>query len=465
MRFFKNFFDKLGFWFSKVFYKIKHFHQNFWSKHTLIKKLLFTFLLLIIYIIGTQITIPFVNIIQLNADNNFFTTLNIVSGGGLRQFSLMALGISPFITASLIMSLLQTRLFPPIYKMTQSGPHGRKKINIITRVLTLVVAIPQAILLSQSMASGDFPLISFSAEANNFIKFGFIPLILIGGSLFALFLSEEITNKGIGNGTSLIIFSGISLGLPSQFTNAFKALLGDGALFSGIIKTATYVAGYLLLLFIIAYFYQAERWIPIQQVGAGRSSGIKEMGKLPIKVNPAGIMPIIFAFMVLSFPVQISNLLPPESSSKAWIIKNLIFTAPIGLSLLVIITVIFTILMGIQQSKVDKISEDFVKSGTFIPGIRPGEDTESYLLGIVFRLSIFSSIYLAIIASMRFIMQIVFIKYGIPPAIAFGGTGLMILVSVSIETVNQIKARYKAQKMTNFSSNIKNSNNHEGLLW
>lgn len=240
----------------------------------------------------------------------------MVSGGGLKQFSLMALGISPFISASLIMSLLQTRLFPPILKLSQSGPQGRKKINVITRVLTLIISFPQAILLAKSLQAGQ--IIQFSTD-NNFVIYGFIPFILVGGSLIALFLGEEITAKGIGNGTSLIIFVGIAMGLPATFQMAFRHYVGDlnsPGLLNGIIKFITYLAGYLILIVVIIFFYLAERHIPIQQIGAGRSSQVKEMGKLPIKANPAGIMPIIFAFMALSFPNMIAGLLSDTNYGK-----------------------------------------------------------------------------------------------------------------------------------------------------
>ncbi|MBU4692623.1 preprotein translocase subunit SecY [Mycoplasma sp. CSL7491-lung] len=451
---------------------------SFWKTKELLKKGIFTLLFLVIFILGTSLTAPFIRIQNQNqlSENSFLNTLNLIGGGGLRQFSLFALGISPFINASLIMMILQSKIFPPIYKLSQSGPQGRRKINIITRLVTLIIAYPQAVFLVKSLSAqgtrGFIEIVGTNILSESTLIYFIIPIILTSASLVALFISEQITNKGIGNGTSLIIFTGIAARLPYQFKNAVEYYIGgngSSGVMTGIIDVVTYFSVYLLTILIIAIFYVAERHIPIQQVGAGRSRNRKEMGKLPIKVNPAGIMPIIFAMMVLSFPTMIANLLPETSIAKQWINTNLQFTQPVGFTLLVVIVWVFSLLMGIQQSKVDKIAEDFTKNSTFIPGLRPGEETQDYLIGTVFRLSVFSSIYLLILGSMQFVQ----IMAGIlPQSIAFGGTGLMILVSTSIETLDQLKARRKtmrlarAKRLSRDINDINDVNNvDEGLLW
>ena len=436
---------------NQFWLKVKKGWVNFWSTRDITKKFLYTLLLLTIYLIATVVKAPFVQIAKSEVLNNdtFFNTLNLVGGGGLKNFSLMALGISPFINASLIMSLLQTRAFPAVQKLGQSGPEGRRKLNVITRILTLLISYPQAILLTKSLnAGGSQRFISIYTTAglnSNVIVYFFLPMILIGGSLFALFLAEQITDKGIGNGTSLIIFVGIAFQLPNQFKGAYSYFVSDSAKFIGALKLLTYCFVYLLLIFVIALIYNAERHIPIQQIGAGRSKNIQEMGKLPIKLNPGGIMPIIFAVMVVSFPLMIARILPESNNAKYWMEHNLQFTDPIGLSSLIVITFFFSILMGIQQSRVDRIAEDFAKSSTFIPGIKPGEETEDYLVGIVIRLSIFSGFYLVILASFQYFM-ILAIK--LPAYISFGGTGMMILVTVSLETIQQFLARRKSVKLS-----------------
>ncbi|MFV8418959.1 preprotein translocase subunit SecY [Mycoplasma sp. 005V] len=463
-----------------LIFKIKNQWNNFWSNKELTKKVIFTSFLLIIYIMGTTITVPFVRLI--NADeignNSFLNTLNLIGGGGLRQFSLFALGISPFINASLIMMILQSKIFPPVHKLSQSGPQGRRKINVITRFLTLIISYPQAVFLLKTLtAGGRNSFIGFDLAGTGIsegtMAYFILPVLLTATSLFALFISEQITNKGVGNGTSLIIFTGIAARLPFQFKEAFIHYIGlePSKLSSslvGIVNFTTYIVVYLVIIMIIAIVYTAERHIPIQQIGAGRSKSKKEMGNLPIKLNPGGIMPIIFAMMVLSFPTMIANILPDTSASKQWINQNLQFTQPIGFTLLLVIIFAFSLVMGIQQSKVDKIAEDFAKNSTFIPGVRPGEETQDYLIAIVFRLSVFSSFYLLILGGMQFVE----IMAGIlPSVISFGGTGLMILVSVSLETVSQLQARRKTYRLAKAKrESMKNIENYEaksveGLLW
>ncbi|AMD81421.1 preprotein translocase subunit SecY [Mycoplasmopsis canis PG 14] len=447
--------QNLIFTLSKFGYKFSNNWKEFWSKREILKKGIYTSILLIIFVLGTTITAPFIKVANINQinDNSFLNTLNLIGGGGLRQFSLFALGISPFINASLIMMILQSKLVPPIYKMSQSGPQGRKKINVITRFVTLIIAYPQAVFLTRSLSSGNqrssfIQIVGTDAFSESTIVYFLVPMILTAASLFALFISEQITNKGIGNGTSLIIFTGIASRLPFQFQSAYIYYIGDlkgNSLTSSILSFIAYIFAYLLILLIIAIVYVAERHIPIQQVGAGRSKTKKEIGKLPIKLNPGGIMPIIFAMMVLSFPSMIANILPDTNAAKQWININLQFTAPLGFSLLVGIVFVFSLLMGIQQSKVDKVAEDFTKNSTYIPGVRPGEDTQDYLIAVVFRLSVFSAFYLVILASMQFVQ----IMTGIlPQSIAFGGTSLMILVSTALETVSQLQARRKSHKLS-----------------
>lgn len=447
----KSFFYNLNYNFSRFIFKLRNGWKNFWDRREITKKFIYTVFLLSIYVIGTTITVPFVKIKNSNLIDNdtFLNTLNLVGGGGLKNFSLMALGLGPSINASLIMSILQTRVFPPIHKLSQGGPQGRRKINIISRVLTLIIAFPQAILMSVSLSSTNLPfieIVSYGNISTGVISYFLLPMILIGCSLFALFLAEQITDKGLGNGNSLIIFIGIGLQLPGQFRGAFEYFIdinNANTIFTGSLKFITYLFAYLLVIFVIAFIFSSERHVPIQQVGAGRSKNLTEMGKLPIKVNPGGIMPIIFASMLLSFPAMIARI-NPKSRPSEWINTYMSFNHWFGLTLLIVVTFFFSILVGLQQSRVDKISEDFAKNSTFIPGIRPGEETEDYLIGIVFRLSIFSGFWLVILASIQSLQVITGI---LPASIAFGGTGMMIIVSVALETIEQFKARLKTNKM------------------
>lgn len=457
--------------------------QDWWANHSLFKKILFTLLILTLFIAAGTITIPGVNLVnknQISQQSDFVAILNLVGGGGLRNFSIVALGISPFISASLVMMILQTKAFPAIHRLSQSGPQGRIKINFITYFLTIIFSIFQAFLITKALVnpkSGGFGITfassvtkAFGANGNVVYGYFILPVILIAGSFFALFLSEQITNKGVGNGTSLLIFIGIANSLIPTFRSAFSFLVPSAAkhaiLVKQLINFIIYLLGYMLTILIVIIFTIAERRVPIQQVGAGLSKSEKELSFLPIKANPAGIMSIIFALMILSVPTMIANLTDQGSKYYYWVYANFQLTKPLAFFLFILITFGLTILMGIQQSRIDKISEDFTKSSTFIPGIRPGDQTEDYLLNIVLRLSFFSSFYLIILGAMQYVQQM----FGMPANIAFGGTTIMILVSTAYETIEQIKARYKSQELARKRRNIRElkevyGEEEEDLIW
>ncbi|ENY68855.1 Preprotein translocase SecY subunit [Metamycoplasma auris 15026] len=467
---------------DKYFVKRRNSWSEWWKNHNLFKKILFTLFIISLFLVAGTITLPGVNLANTDKLNqgDFFGILNLVGGGGLRRFSIVALGIGPFISSSLVMMLLQTKLFPPIYRLSQSGPIGRIKINFITYTITLFFAIFQAILITRALINPNDQSfgITFSSEIAKlgrsgefFYKWIAVPFLLVAGSFFSLFLSEQITNKGVGNGTSLIIFVGIANSLIPTFRHAFEYYMpsiknNNEVILHETINFVVYLLAYLIVIFVVAFFSLAERRIPIQQVGAGLSKTEKELSYLPIKANPAGIMSVIFAMMILSVPSMIASLFNPNTSKYyAWVHSNLELTQPLGFFLFVIITFGLTILMGIQQSKIDKISEDFAKSSTFIPGIRPGEQTEDYLLNVVLRLSFFSATYLIILGALQFIQQM----FGMPAPISFGGTTIMILVSTAIETVQQIQARYKSQELARKRRMIKELKEvygeEEDLIW
>lgn len=467
---------------DKFFSDKRNTWNEWWKNHDLFKKILFTLFIITLFLAAGTLTIPGVNLANPDrlTQGDFFGILNLVGGGGLRQFSIVALGIGPFISSSLVMMILQTKAFPAIHRLSQSGPQGRIKINFITYGATFVFAVIQALLITQALINPRQGFgIRFSPELTQMLgtngtkayQYFILPMILVSGSFFTLFLSEQITNKGVGNGTSLIIFVGIASALIPTFKHAFEFYMPSAAqnniVLQEVINYCVYILAYLLTIFIVVIFTIAERHIPIQQVGAGLSKNEKELSYLPIKANPAGLMSIIFAMMILSVPTMIANMTDPNTSKYyQWVYANLQFTQPLGFFLFVIITFGLTILLGIQQSKIDKISEDFAKSSTFIPGIRPGEQTENYLLNVVLRLSFFSSGYLIILGILQFVQQM----FGMPASIAFGGTSIIILVSTAYETVQQIKARYKSQELARKRRMIRElkemyGEEEEDLIW
>lgn len=452
-------------WIPKISSKAFHSYKS----KTLLKKILYTILLITIFRIAATITTPFVKINESLASDSstFLGMLNLIGGGALSNFSIVALGISPYITASIIMTLIQSEAFPAVHRLANSGPAGKRKINVITRIITLFFAIIQAMTIIQQFRITQF--VELLPPVNNSLWYQWvvIPVVLLGGSLFTLFLGEQITSKGVGNGTSLIIFSGIAAGLPGKLHQAFIYFVSQGSngTLIGAVNFIIYLAIFIFLVYLIAFFYKAERHVPTQQTGSGLTSDQHQMSHLPIKLNPAGVMPIIFAMTILLLPLTISEFLHHHNEARIWMQKFLPLTAPLGLSIFIGVAFVFSILMGLITFNPYTVSDNFKKNGTFIPGIRPGQETEKYLTAIIVRLGIFSGIYLSLLSSIEYIAQII----GLSKSITLGGTSLIILVTVGIETIEHLKARDTTQNITRARmraiEGVSEGDSTKGLLW
>ncbi|MCP4337136.1 MAG: preprotein translocase subunit SecY [Mycoplasma sp.] len=439
----------------------------FLNNKPLLKKTLYTLLLLLIFRISATITVPGVKSVNRDAFNSassFLGLMDLMGGGAINRFSIVALGISPYITASILMTILQSEIFPPLYRLANSGASGRRKINIITRWITLIIGIFQAITISQSFISNQILTLIPRLREVWFQYIG-LPLILLAGSMFTLFLGESITKNGIGNGTSLIIFSGVAVALPGKLRASFNYFIqpGTSSVFIGAVNFIGYLFLILTLIFLISFIYKSERHIPLQQTGKGMTNDAKQMSKLPMKLNTAGVIPIMFSALVVIIPLQVSQLLPKWSYEREWILNNLTFTKPIGLSIYACVTFFFSIIMSLLIFQPAKISENFFKSGIFIPGIRPGNDTEKYITRTLLRLSIFSGIYLTLIGTSTYLMQI-FIFNSTQQGVqaTFGGTSMIILISVAIETWQQMKTRSNTRKISKIKTKEQENG---GLLW
>ena len=442
------FFSRIVLWFQKYF-------VSGLKNQVLLKRILFTLFLMVIFVVVGTLTLPGLKVNEdasLSGGNEFFNIFNTIGGGGLRQFSLVSLGLSPFITASLIRTFAQTKLVPPIHRLAQSGPRGRVKINYITHGLTFFFGIIQAIIIIQTLTNNtnqNQQFVSIIEQFNTPVYLWFVlPFVLVAGTFFSIFIAEQITNKGVGNGTSMLILAGVLITLPNHFTAGYNAWIANKIgpeLFKGIISFIIFLFTFLVMVFIVSFFYQAERKIPIQHIGVGRSKKLKDLSYLPLKLNPAGVMPIIFASMLVTFPMMIINLVNQfnPSGTTTWMIENFALNKPIGLVIYAASIFLITIFLGLQQSRLDKIVEDFNKNSTYIPGVRPGEQTEAYLMAIILRLSVFSAFYLTLLGSAQYFFQ----ALGANPQLIFSGTSLIILVSVSLETIQQIQARHKAQNI------------------
>ena len=382
--------------------------SNFMRVGEIRNKILFTLLMLIVFRIGTFIPVPNVNADILAAQDQLsvFGVLNTFGGGALKNFSIFAMGIMPYITASIIIQLLQMDVVPKFTEWSKQGEVGRRKLAQFTRYFTIVLGFIQAFGMSygfNNMAGG------LLIENPGIRTYLLIAIVLTAGTAFLMWLGEQITAKGVGNGISIIIFAGIVAGIPTtvnqiyaqQFENA-----GD-QLFLRIITVLLIVIALLLLLLVLFSFKQALRKIPIQyakRVVAGRNPVGGQSTHLPLKVNAAGVIPVIFAISFIVTPRTIASFFQ-QNDVTLWIQKIFDYTHPIGMIIYVALIIAFTYFYAFIQVNPEQMAENLKKQGGYIPGIRPGKSTQEYLTRILYRLTFVGSIFLAVIAVLPVCLQ------------------------------------------------------------
>ena len=412
--------------------------KNIWKVEELRKRIILTLSLILIYRIGSFIILPGVNYTALAAaqenggQNMLETLLSLFSGGGFSNASVMALGIMPYISASIIMQLLGMAV-PAVQKMQNEGESGRKQINNITRILTIIICALQApsYLALYVESKGAMP-----ADAGTFWWTQTI-IVLVAGAMFAVWLGERITDKGIGNGISLLITVGILSRLPSAFMAEFGFAVESGNLIKIVIEIFVFMVVVLGTVLIV----QGVRKVPLNTakrvVGA---RAVEEQGArnyLPIKVNASGVMPIIFAQAIMTVPMMIFA--GGNGEGGGFIARN--FSDIYGLgynALLAVLIIVFTYFYTAIMINPRKIADELKRSGGFIPGIRPGEETASYIDSLVSRITLPGSVFLAFIAIIPAIAKIA----GVNDAFAmfFGGTSLLIMVGVVLDTLQQVES-------------------------
>jgi preprotein translocase subunit SecY len=400
------------------------------------RRLLYVLGILIVFRFLAHVPVPGVDQAQLATylqSNALFGVLDLLSGGGLSSFSVVALGVNPYINASIIMQLM-TGVVPSLQSLQREGEYGRNKINQYTRYLAVPMALLQsygflALLNSQGILSSGFDL-SNGATLTQIAT-------LTAGSMTLMWLGELITEKGIGNGISFIIFAGIVSRAPTAiggFLSTPNLPLVIGFALIAIISVA-----------VIIYIQEGQRRIPIQYASRVRGRRMYQGGQtfLPLRVNQAGVIPIIFAISILLFPQQIASYF--TGSEVSWVAgtaRGIVeFFNPrsiIYVALYFILTVGFTYFYTAFTFKPDDTAEQLRKNGGFIPGIRPGRPTADYLARVVTRITIAGALFLGIVATLPTLLGIVFPSLS---GIALGGTGLLIVVSVIVETMKQIEAQ------------------------
>jgi preprotein translocase subunit SecY len=369
--------------------------------------------------------------------SGIFGIMNMLGGGTLEKFSLFSLGVSPYITSSIIIELLSMDVIPALAQWNKEGNTGKKKKDKVTRVLTLALAIIQGGSLTYAFDKGYSILASSSIWT-----YVYVVIVMAAGSMFTMWLGDQITIKGVGNGTSLLIFTGIVANLPNSFISSFKSMVTFGSTY----KTATSLAWYILFVIVylaivvfVVFEEGAIRKIPI--IYATNTQTVmhtKESTNLPIKINSSSVIPVIFAASVLAAPRTIISFMKSTSTTK--MIDNILnYQKPIGFVLYIVMIILFTFFYSNLQIDAKKISEDLKKSGGAIPGVRTGDDTKKYIGTVLNRVTVVGSLFLAIIASIPIIAPEIW-KMTSNNALSLGGTGLIIVTGVALETVRAIKS-------------------------
>ena len=387
------------------------------------KRILFTLACLAIFIIGTNVRVPGTTE---NSNLGFLELLNVIGGGALKNSSIFALGVMPYISASIVVQLLQMDIIPYFSDLAKEGYAGRRKLNRITRYLGIAVALVQGFALSIS-------LLGVGGATFDYIK---ITLILTAGTAFLLWIGDQITQKGIGNGLSLIILSGIVVSFPYMMSEAFKTfVLGNENLFIGIISFIVYLAIYFAIVVGVVFISESERRIPIQYANKTTSSYGAKQTYIPFKVNAANVIPVIFASALISIPQVIARFVTNEGYLK-FVGTYLNYNTTVGLIIYLLLIVIFSYVYTLLQFRPEEISKNLQQNGGYIPGVRPGVETKKYITSVLIRITTFGTIFLVIIAALPIIFQ----NYSSVENtnISVGGTGLIIVVGVALETFKQI---------------------------
>lgn len=417
-----------------------NFFKEVFKKGELRRKVVFTLGILFVFRLGAGIVIPYIDtsaITSAATSSGIFGIMNMLGGGTLEKFSLFSLGVSPYITSSIIIELLSMDVIPTLAQWNKEGNTGKKKKDKVTRVLTLALAIIQGGSLTYAFDKGYSILASSSIWT-----YIYVVIVMAAGSMFTMWLGDQITIKGVGNGTSLLIFTGIVANLPNSFISSFKSMVTFGSAY----KTATSLAWYILFVIVylaivvfVVFEEGAIRKIPI--IYATNTQTVmhtKESTNLPIKINSSSVIPVIFAASVLAAPRTIISFM--KSTSTTQMIDNILnYQKPIGFVLYIVMIILFTFFYSNLQIDAKKISEDLKKSGGAIPGVRTGDDTKKYIGTVLNRVTVVGSLFLAIIASIPIIAPEIW-KMTSNNALSLGGTGLIIVTGVALETVRAIKS-------------------------
>ena len=405
------------------------FKQIFSAKNKDIRKrILFTLLCLFVFVLGKAIIVPGIDEYSLGVSKlGFLELINVMGGGALSQFSIFALGVMPYITASIIIQILAMDIVPYLSELKNQGGTGRNQLNKITRISGIALAYIQGYVYSFAFLGNSGGILNI-----DYLQFA---LVLTAGTSLLLWIGDQITAKGIGNGISLIIMAGIISSMPTMFATAFTELTSNATL-TGILLFILYVVVYVAIIIGVVYVEGAERRVSVQYANKSNSTFGGKQNYIPFKLNPTGVMPVILSSAVISIPSIVASIIKNDSLTK-FIQNYLSLNTPVGFSLYIILIFVFAYLYTFMQIKPSEMSDNLNKNGGYIPGVRPGVETTEYISNVIGKITIVGAFFLSILAGLPIIFGLV---SGLSSNVTIGGTGLLIVVGVALETYKQLES-------------------------
>lgn len=407
------------------------------------KRILFTLVILFIFRLGSAIPAPGINdtVITLSADS-LLTMMSLLGGGSIEQMSIFSLGVGPYITSSIIVQLLSMDIIPALAEMAKSGKKGRQQMDRITRYVAVVLSIIQGYFIVQLLSS-QWGIV----ENPGFMSYLYISIIFTAGTMFLLWLADEITTKGIGNGVSLIIFAGIVANMPSNFQLVYQTFVGENATSKlGIPGFIIYCLMFIAIIVLVVVMQMAERRIPIQQSTSHRLNKTKgDLNHLPLKINSASVIPVIFASALIQAPQIIASWVNTDAYN--FLSKLFDFTNPVFLIFYALLIILFTFFYTNLTVDPNKMADDLNKNGQFIPGVRPGSETKEYVSKVLNRITCLGAILLVFIALLPYIISNL---TGLSQRAALGGTGIIIVVGVAMDTIKELKGKLTNKQYKSF---------------
>jgi len=413
-------------------------------------RILFTLGILIVFRLGTHITVPGVNaaaLQDLSSNSSLFSLLNTFGGGALDSYSIFALGVSPYITSSIVVQLLQMDIIPKFAEWAKQGEVGRRKLNQVTRYLTIGLAFVQAIGISYGFNALVDQGLVINPSTTTYLM---IAILLTAGTMLVMWLGEQITVKGFGNGISMIIFSGIIARVPSDLGDFYNSQIRNAGddMAQAILFAVLIAIAFVAIVVTVVYVENAKRKIPVQY--SKRSAGSGQDTHLPLKVNSAGVIPVIFASSFIMTPQTILGFFSAANADAQWyIILNKIFNLqePLGAVLYTVLIVVFTYFYAFIQVNPEKVAENLQKQGGYIPSVRPGKPTQDFISSTLTRLSTVGAVYLGVIAILPILASSV---WNLPQSVSLGGTSLLIVVGVALELMRQLEGQMSKKNYQGF---------------